>query len=37
MINESYEWKQAIKRNNVYIRRHSEAAVADEDSYLFTG
>lgn len=34
MINESYEWKQAIKRNNVYIRRHSEAAVADEDSYL---
>ena len=34
MIHESYEWKQAIKRNNAYVRRYSEDAVADENGYL---
>lgn len=34
MINESYEWKQAIKRNNAYVRRYGKAALIDEDGYL---
>ena len=34
MIQESYEWKQAIKRNNSYIRRNGRAAIACDESYL---
>lgn len=30
MIIESYEWKQAIKRNNTYVRKYGKAAMADD-------
>ena len=34
MIQESYEWKQAIERNNSYIRRNGSEAIACDESYL---
>ena len=34
MIQESYEWKQAIKRNDAYVRRLCNSALSDEEEYL---